>query len=215
MHLFDLGLLPRLLTDQTKGIADETAADHERMGRQLDALFVALLPVGMRVVCLETVGIVAGWTRMPGAPVTDPLSPFFAHAEPFTAGPGSVNPATGFVTRSNTHLPALRAQIIVDAATIPHLCKVIAESYGWAPTIGEAFGIRRNEGTGRAGVPGFRWTVHSTHSAAWDLDFGHGPMPQDECMAITATLIRRIEEIASAYLDADPMKIGETRRRDS
>lgn len=199
MHLFDLGLLPRLLTDQTKAIDDETASDHALRARQLDALFVALLPVGMRVVCMETVGIVAGWARMPGAPATEPLSPFFAHAEPFAAGPGSVNPVTGFTTRSNTYLPALRARIIVDAATIPHLCKVIAESFGKLHTLGESYGIRREGG---------RWSILSTHGWRWDLDFTPRNFPASPEEAVIAVLTARLEELASVYDGRAPERIG-------
>lgn len=205
MHLFDLGLLPRLLTDQTKGIDDEIAADYERMARQLDALFVAFLPIGMRVICLETIGIVTGWDTAPAGDLR--RVPYLSRTVPHAfAAEQAFSPA------SSTYLPALRAQIIVDASTIPHLCKVIAESFGalnrgWVPQVGESFGIQRRDGTGRAGAPGFRWTVCSTFSGAWDVLSGPS-VPVEPEEAVIAVLTARLEEIASAYEGCEPERIG-------
>lgn len=183
MHTLDLDILPGLLP-----------GDH--LADQLRALAMALLPIGMRVICMGRVGIVAGWARVPGS---SELSPFFTHTEPFQNGPGSVDVSTGCVTRSNTHLPWLRAQIIVDAATIPHLCKVIAESFGWMPSLGESFGIRREGG---------RWSILSTHGARWDLDFTPRAFPATPEGAVIAALIARIDDLASAYTDREPERIG-------
>jgi hypothetical protein len=197
MHLFDLGFLPRYLTDPAKDEDDETPEEAELYGRRLYALYVALLPVGMRVISSGTPGLVVGWTDPPNGP-KDRLYPYLSPSEPRRFLP--LDEAAPFVRASSTYLPALRAQIIVSAATMPHLCKLIAESFGalnrdWKPRVGESFGIQRQGG---------RWTIHSTHGAAWTLDFGRDPFPPTPEEAVSAILIRRIEEIADAYIGREP-----------
>jgi len=192
MQTFDLGDLPRLLTDQSDGIDDETPADRLIRARHLDVLFVALLPVGMRVVCLDTVGIVTGWDT---APVGNPRRvPYFSRSVPHAFAPEQ-----GFSPASSTYLPALRAHVIVDTATIPHLCKVIAESYGRTPALGESFGIRREGG---------RWSILSTHGWRWDLDFTPRNFPASPEAAVIATLTARLEEIVAVYYGREPERIG-------
>lgn len=192
MLTFDLGDLTRHLTDQSKGIDDETATDHALRARQLDALYVALLPIGMRVICMETVGVVTGWDT---APAGDPRRvPYLSRTVPHAFAAEQ-----GFSPASSTYLPALRAKVIVDAATIPHFCKVIAESYSRTPEIGESFGIRREGG---------RWSILSTHGWRWDLDFTPRTFPATPEEAVIATLIARLEEIASVYDGRAPERSG-------
>jgi hypothetical protein len=196
MHLFDLAFLPRYLTDPTKDEDDETPEDAELYNRRLYALYVALLPVGMRVICSGTPGLVVGWTDPPSGP-KDRLYPYLSPSEPRRfLPPDEVRP---FVRASNTYLPALRAQVVINAATIPYLCRLIAESFGhphWNPRLGESFGIQRQ---------GLRWSVVSTHNGArWDLDFGRGPFPPNPEEAVAAALVLRIEEIADAYIGCEP-----------